>query len=155
MSTRVEIQPSDIRLGDLIRWEKDPANEGSTQAIEWTVTDSSGRSEYSGKHYLLDRPKQTIVLPDIPTLGWVTFADGSKRVGLVRRDASGMPWIDDEWSDRWGKATAFTEAVAVPKSALAELWSQHGAELSSHACGSRSPHYVCRFLAAAENASTR
>lgn len=130
---RQQVQPVDIRKGDLIRWEKDPANRGLC-AVEFSAGSDGYRYSNTGQHYLLARaPKPPLELPDKPTLGWID-AVGEKSLAVVgvklpsyatpdpiyiRIDAGGHRW------DRINRITAFTPAIAVPKAALDELRSLH------------------------------
>ena len=68
------IEPSEIRKGDLIRWEDDrPAGDSNgIGAIEFTAKSDGYEWRENGAHYLLDRPNPVVELPSEPTLGWLT-----------------------------------------------------------------------------------
>lgn len=81
MTTRVEIQPFEIREGDLIRAER---TEGVREGRVLRYEDNEirfiyGRDWYvpGSTIYLLDRPTPPAVLPSVPTLGWLSVFYGS------------------------------------------------------------------------------
>lgn len=168
MSAYVEIEPSEIRKGDTVRVEF-PAGTINT-AVEY-IADRDNRSYdafMSGsKHYLLDRPKPAVTLPSVPTLGWLSVCDAEPMLGRWRsyepnfRRDDGSEYkavIQDERDIERHRVTAFIEAVAVPKFALAKLWADHADRTSqSHDCGKsyNASQPTCAFLTAAYNASAR
>ena len=157
MSARVEIQPADIRKGDLIRAERtEDVREGRVLRYEDNdIRFQYGRDWYvpGSTLYLLDRPAPAVELPSTPTLGWATHANDGQLFGLFSQNPSTRQIVDCVTCD-WGRfsweptyVTAFTEAVAVPKSALDALRA---------AAGNMFPDGPTRnFLAAVDNASTR
>lgn len=127
------IKPSEIRQGDLIRWEAgDNLPYPGYAAVEITADrDGMGMSNV-GQHYLLDRPTPPVQLPEKPTLGWVTSPsrggvdlDFWRYRGPGDRAGEGA-WagIDPDGTPRgYGmkNITAFVPATAVPAEALDEL----------------------------------
>jgi hypothetical protein len=119
------IEPSEIRTGDLIRREiGDSAQEwrvGATWKAPWRP---------HGTYYLLDRPTPPVELPKEPTLGWATWGSEGNILavwdlyGPADTSAGELRAVDSCGCRAGGdpsKVTAFTQAVAVPKSALDEL----------------------------------
>jgi hypothetical protein len=119
------IEVSEIRKGDLIRWEG-PGDE----AHEWREDSIESPYNGHGQHYLLDRPEPVVELPTEPTLGWLT---ASQCVGTALVPV-GVPVLD-KWSAPMGNAssirrngdtcgiaqewvTAFEPATIVPTEAL-------------------------------------
>lgn len=119
------IKPSEIRKGDLVRFESG-LNE---YASEWRAEGALLQRRASGTYFLLDRPEPAVELPTEPTLGWVAFEDGYHWCGLVSdiepgdREFEGRRLDTGYYSERWHatKVTAFTPATAVPTAALDEL----------------------------------
>lgn len=126
------ISPSDIREGDLIRFEYADTHGGYMRAMEY-VADQSGPNWYvAGQHYLLDRPTPPVELPIAPTLGylhWRSGTSGDMRVLASWGTAQKKPsWMGDKYvSSDLGhhvqrvSVTGFTPVVAVPTDALADL----------------------------------
>jgi hypothetical protein len=116
------IEPSEIRAGDLIRWEYEgDADSLSLTACEGRVKGNGQRlSNQSGQHYLLDRPT---VFPKTVTLGWIV-APTYRQLGRWKSDDTDDAAEFDCNGDRvntWYGATAFTPATAVPTDALEKL----------------------------------
>lgn len=135
MSGRVEIQPRDIRAGDLIREERSgegQESDPSVVAVEYVATrDRNTRNRFTGErtYYLLDRPAPVVELPTEPTLGWTEYrlgGDSVRRLGCtfnLARCVRLSAWDVDVAAD-W--VTAFTPATAVPTEALDELRAPEG-----------------------------
>ena len=124
--SREEIEYNEILAEDLIRWE----NASTEVAHEWRAVYDGDHfvgpvSEGFGKHYLLDRPKPAVVLPDKPTLGWLSVGDADPRLGHWQQYESAFGGNDYaiqsrvEFHDTF--VTAFTPATAVPTEALDKL----------------------------------
>ena len=128
-----KIDREEIKAGDLIRFElPDEA------AREHRTSFDADRSYPAAiRVYLLDRPEPVVVLPETPTLGWITQAYDYTRPSLgffAKQDPRYTPDLSDdapvasEYGSSRRKAInhhfrveSFTEAVAVPKEALEEL----------------------------------
>ena len=155
MSGRVEIHPAEIRKGDLIRWERHRADKSAVSAVEYRAVCSGdrhisvGQAANFGQHYLLERPAPAVSLPSVPTLGWLDSIGNTHALGIWRSQpltgGVGVVNIRGDSGALDFEITAFTEAVAVPKSALDELRFAQVFPLSE----------VATFLAAVDNASTR
>ena len=113
------IASSEIRKGDLIRWED------GENAHEYRAVVGTGKSNLGGAYFLLDRPEPAIELPTEPTLGWATVQPKHWRESIT---------CLHEWRHRGGQLvstvapvyfaediTAFTPATAIPSAALGEL----------------------------------
>ncbi|GAA0189650.1 hypothetical protein GCM10008944_01280 [Cytobacillus oceanisediminis] len=96
MSTeRTPIEPSEIRKGDLIRWEN-PWKDAVLRAVEYRADMPGIGWANGGHHFLLDRPDPLADFPTDRTVGIVLFADGSYRSGAVLVDAGRDLWVDGE-----------------------------------------------------------
>jgi hypothetical protein len=155
------IEPSEIRKGDLIRWESDVVDEN---AEEWRSRHDQPPYRAWGQHYLLDRPTAPAVeLPTEPSLGWLTYA-GSTIFGTFRRFKAGDAHLDsmkweatevrgDDPHNSYSSVTAFTPATAVPTEALNELREAHDG--GAGCCiGCRAYVSVGHFLAAVDEANS-
>ena len=125
----------EIRVGYTVRSTRNGVTrEGVVEAIgpksahtKWPVVEIANIEDDSIE--IVDRPKSAVEFPSVPTLGWLTIANYPLRVGRWRQYTSrvgpiGSPKeyvIQDEAEFPLAEVTAFTEAVAVPKSALDEL----------------------------------
>lgn len=154
------IEPSEIRKGDLIRFER--LSEGVERAVEFVYENDNYRSSLaSGTYYLLDRPAPAVELPTEPTWGWLTYRDTDF--------PSANPTVEyGEWKARHDRATAldvhgstsvplqwvtaFTPATAVPTEALARLERAMDNWRMDASYGSMATD-VSHFLAAVDEAS--
>lgn len=135
------IEPSDIRVGDLIRSEARGDSFGGSVplvASEWIATaDEIGGDYNSVRLYLLDRPEPAVELPTESTLGWLSVE--SRGVGWRRLAHWNFPRISMDGAthaqNEWGvnvvvdidtKNPAFVAATAVPTAALDELRAAEG-----------------------------
>lgn len=124
---KTPIDQIDIRKGDKIRWEA----ENGDVAHEWRAR--RARESFDGdvslgfgQHYIIeDRPVPAVVLPTVPTWGWLDSTANNAVLGLwQRRHLTGGPGaetIAPGFRALGYEITAFAEAVAVPKDALDEL----------------------------------
>lgn len=118
------IDPSEIRVGDLIRGESNirPGN-----AVEWRAQidkDLNGWNPRSFDFFLLDRPAPAVEMPTEPTLGWVTFEDGEHLFGRWWLKSTAL--IGEVLGERQDQyiprhVTAFTPTTVVPTDALDRL----------------------------------
>lgn len=118
------IEPSEIRKGDLIRWEAgDNLPYPGYAAVEITADrDGMGMSNV-GQHYLLDRPAPPVQLPSGSHFGTLSWVDGASGGTLTAE------WlIDGKQAEALNfgailreHVTAFTPATAIPTEALDEL----------------------------------
>lgn len=155
MSASVEIQPWEIRVGDLIRCE---AHAGTTigdslTASEWRADGTEEAKAMGGTstYYLLDRPKPAVVLPTTQTLGWIETIYDTRilqfwsDVNRCAETSNGARWNLEK------EVTAFTPATAIPTEALDLLRYR----LKTGAVAQSGTRAVKDFLAAVDNASTR
>lgn len=133
MSTeRTPIEPSDIRAGDLLRFEfSSPPWPGSTVAFEWRSQIDGEGYNGRGEHYLLGRSEPVVELPSTPTLGWVTtdvvttpalgtWATYTSTVVFREEDPTEY-LMQSERDLVAAKVRTFTPATAVPTAALERL----------------------------------
>jgi hypothetical protein len=165
---KTPIEPSEIRKGDLIRWEwADLREVRSERAVEY-VSGRDGGS-YSpipnaGQHYLLDRPTPAVELPAEPTLGWLTYA-GSTIFGVFRKydpsdysRSDGIDWDVSEIRDgavfnSFNSVTAFTPATAVPTEQWAAVVAEHDQWHADREFCSTYSMPICALLAAVDKAN--
>lgn len=124
---KTPIEPSDIRKGDLIRWE----NDAREVAHEWRANADRDRFDGPpdlgfGAHYLLDRPKPAVELPTVPSLGWATRATADATLGTWQKYTTRFGdqtdyLIDSEREFQACEVTGFVAATAVPTDALDAL----------------------------------
>ncbi|WP_332645080.1 hypothetical protein [Aeromicrobium sp.] len=151
------IEPSEIRKGDLIRWE----SKHSEHAHEWRAQTDRAWWADEGQHYLLNRPRPAVEFPSEPTLGWLRLigAVGDGPPSTWRFEHSGM---DDSRRARneWGyvvadvddKIASFTPATAVPTAALDELRDACNRDCDEYGCECAiAAHH---FLAAVDEAQS-
>jgi hypothetical protein len=118
------IEPSDIRKGDLIRWEADGKPGGTfVRAVEYAANGENDEYDMRGQHYLIAR--HTLGIPHQPALGWVNTKNHGPSLGFWRDvPIEGRAANLDNSGQAYGTlvtANAFTPATAVPTSALDEL----------------------------------
>lgn len=98
-----EIDPKDIRKGDLIRFEYDPTDTPYARAVEYVSSFGGGSPYTNGQYYLLDRfeppfePYWGMVIgdpDDISRMAVYIPAGGEKLVGWLCSE--GLKWIGDE-----------------------------------------------------------
>ena len=158
MSTFAEIQ-----VGDTVRSTRNGVTrEGVVEAIgpksahtTWPVVEIANIEDDSIE--IVDRPTPAVSLPSTPTLGWATHANDGQLLGLFSQKPNTRQIVVGVTCD-WGRfswepsyVTAFTEAVAVPKSALDELRRAYIAVNTNVQRGDA----IYSFFAAIDNASTR
>lgn len=128
---------TDIRKGDSIREERIRTEADFTgyAAVEYVANFDRHMGLSHSTYYLLDRPKPAVVVPEKPTLGWVTtpyldaavigsFGAFDRELTRPRRR---VEYIDGDWTPAT-YVTAFREGVLVPKDALDELRKIHDAD---------------------------
>lgn len=121
---KTPIEPSEIRKGDLIRWESGHSDEAHEYRAECAGHNWIGQSE---TFYLLDRPTPPVVLPTEPTLGWLSVT--SLGLGTGSQPGTVLAFVNDRgehasveayphgyWSHEF--VTAFVEATAIPTGVL-------------------------------------
>lgn len=154
------IDPSEIRKGDLVRYEGQDEST-TTRAVEFCA-ERDGQSYLPvvlpGQHYLLHRPTPPVELPTEPALGIVSGTWGGPprlAVWRVERDACST-WlrpVDNEGdTDRTvgGAVTNFVPATAVPTKALDRV------RRVAATCDATYPDYkeaLFTFLAAVDSAN--
>lgn len=158
------IEPSEIKAGDLIRWE----NAAAEVAHEWRASHDGDEfephGERDGQHYLLERPEPAVVLPTEHALGWVKWEQGdtdlgvwSTRMAPVADRLDGVLVNRTYRSDCWNpeKVTAFTPATAVPTESLEKLRAAENAAESGTLIvdWARLVAAVRDFLASVDNAN--
>lgn len=143
------IEPSEIRKGDLIRFEYD--GDPREVAEEWRAQDDADGFHFRapGHHYLIDRPKPDVELPTEPTLGWLTANDERPYLSHVKLDGE-RAMTDGLYYAHASRVTAFTPATAVPTAALDELRGVARAHLS----GYLDFRVLTTFLAAVDEAQS-
>lgn len=129
--TKTPIDPSEIRAGDLIRWEPGAGVMSNYRAVEYKAGCDGQQQQSNGSYYLLDRPTPPVSLPTEPTLGWLTWFAGEESSGLgAHRTLLGIyhrmgngDITDEAAAGAWGPqdVIAFTRATAVPIEALDRL----------------------------------
>lgn len=77
--TYPEINPADIREGDLIRKEYDREIANGETALEYRATSDGHGKGGHGTHFLINRPTPPVELPETPTLGRLSWdCDGQR-----------------------------------------------------------------------------
>lgn len=165
-----EIQPSEIKAGDTIRWENPRAAEAMgrrTTALEFIAIKGGDSWRDWGTHYLIDRPAPPVDLPETPTLGWIITERGIPDLDFWRHRGPEDRAGEGVWAgnDPCGKPrgyrlkyiTAFTPATAVPTEALTAVRREILRDESDRADGwgaaERLRRIIDKFLAAVDEAN--
>ena len=152
----------EIQVGYTVRSIRNGVTrEGIVEAIgprsahtKWPVVEIANVEDDSIE--IVDRPKPAVVLPSVPTLGWLNSIGNAHALGIwCSRALTGGEGVENIRGDGNRalnfEITAFTEAVAVPKWALETL-------LGNVDCSGPLlclQEHLDDFLAAIDNASTR
>lgn len=149
---KTPIEPQDIRKGDLFRVEY-----ADGQASELYASGPQHKG-WGTKHFILKRARSAVVLPTVPTLGWVAGPETHPLFDSWSSNNAAAPGPNyvtgkiTKSSVCRHEVTAFTPATAVPTDALDLLRNDVLLE-RTHGGGSSFGEAADDFLAAVDAAN--
>lgn len=149
MTTRQPIDPADIRVGDLVRWESATRSPGFPTAHEWVAIADGDDWAGEGQHYLLER-RPLVKIPQKPGLGWLRGYDKSL-LAIWKRGNEGLEGESTPIYRVHEDITDWVPATAVPTAALDELRTYIDA--FQHRADTPAKKRIADFLAAVDEAN--